>query len=206
MKLNLTIVKLIPFTLVPIFLIVYLYQINNNYLFLIFGMFLYWLIFIVSLYFHSKLTLRKAIKVPIFHKNGRLSKELIRMIKDITIERRKRYNKFIAGVYMMGSDKPLLLIKSKQFYSQIDCNADYANFGMVIELNVNDNKEYLLNWVKVNMPIIKNFYDKENDVIVIELISNFKYIDFNSPLVSEILYSYLKVDDRFNFAEFRYLY
>lgn len=205
---NLGIVKFIPFTLVPIFLILYLYEKNVNYLFLILGIFLYWLIFTISIYFKLKSILREAIKVPISHKNGRLSNELIRIFKDIAIERKERYHKFIAGIYIYGNDKPLMLIKSKQYYSQIDCNANYANFGMVIELNVNDNnnKEYLLSWIKVNMPMIKNFYDNESDVIVIELISNFKFIHFNSPLVSEVLYNYLKVDDRLNFGKYRYLY
>jgi hypothetical protein len=197
--------KIIIFFVIFISLLLNIISGNNYFLIAVISILSTWGWIIVSVYFQKRYNNSKAIKVPLSYKRGKLSDEVLNIIGDCTIERTKNKNKFILGVYDENYKVLLFEIKSKQFYTQIDCNANYGDFGLIIELNSNEKKDAFINWIKTNLPSFKYYINENDNKIVISLFSDFVFNKYNSPLIAEMLYEYLGLKEK-TYIKSKYIY
>ena len=186
--------KLIMFLMIFIFIFIYLLKGQILFLGVTFGIILNWLWIIFSVYLKKNYYTLNSLGIPLSYRKGKNSEIVVQIIGDCIINKAKSKELFVLGIYKVNS--LLFLIKSKQYYSQIDCNAEYGDFGLVIELNGNENKEDFLKWLKINLPTFKYFIDVNKDLIIINIFSEFVMRKFNSPLIAEILYGYIELDDQ----------
>ncbi len=91
---------------------------------IIVGFLINWTWIIISVYYQKKYNTLKILKVPLSHKSGIVSKKIIAIIGDCIIRRSNNINRFKLELYNAIDGRLIFVIMSKQYYPQIDCNAN----------------------------------------------------------------------------------
>ncbi len=190
--------KLGSFLIVVIFGLLSFFTKNLSFLMVSLGVLIQFFWIVITVYFRKKDAFLTSMRVGPSYREGKLTKAVLSIIGDCIIQRDGNKNKFNKRVYNEANTLLLLTIRSKQYYPQIDCNAIYEDFGLVVVVNDNEKRDALLNWVKVNLPAFKYFFDEKSSEIVINVHSDYFFNGLNGPLISEVLNGYLGLDDNVN--------
>lgn len=176
-------------------LIFFLVTRNVSFLMIVAGILIYMSYLIVSVYFQKRHNTIKMRKIPLEYKSGNASKKIVKIIGNCIINRTDNKNKFKLEFFDSRNNKLIFSIMSKQYYPQIDCNANFNDFGLIIEFRVNKDFDQLFNWLSENLPDVKYCYDVNNNKLIVSLVSNYFFKKFNGPIVAKLFYDYFELDD-----------